>query len=165
MCPDALHPQRAPWCPFNQARSRDFALQSLTEQRSPKPLDFSIPSCDWLSPCRVKQTFKPTHEHLPAIALPLGLGHRTRRRNVPSLADHRRHALSAHEALLHSAASLQGFEPSARLGDPSLDFSACEPLALVGFCLLGAFPFPWPWTYKPKHKPRRRLPRLHGPCR
>jgi hypothetical protein len=56
MCRDAFLPQRAPWCPFNQVRSRDFALQSLTEQRSSRLLSLDFPSCDWLTPCRVKQT-------------------------------------------------------------------------------------------------------------
>jgi hypothetical protein len=40
-----------------------------------------------------------------------------------------------------AAASLQGFKPSAGWGSPSLDFSTCGALALLGFILPGAFPF------------------------
>jgi hypothetical protein len=138
MCFDALLPRRTPWYPFNQARSRGTALQSMTEQRSSQPLsptsplaislvaiaDFSahllpLPPRNWPS-TRMCSSDRP-------------------RRTYPSRLTGM-DAFTTHEALLRSATSLQGFNPSADWGIARWISPRGDTLALLGFSSLGRSP-------------------------
>jgi len=121
MCFDALLPRRAPWCPFNQVRSRGDALQSFTGQRSLPPLGVASPLA--ISEPIQTDTRPAFSLHLPKIGSHEGYSSNEPRGLVPLGSV----VLGAFGAvgIAARAASLQGFNPSADWGAPSLDFSAC----------------------------------------
>jgi hypothetical protein len=98
-----------------------------------------FPSCDWL-PSRVQQTHSLLHSHLPETGQSAGTAPRTGQLRPVPLGSMALAALSAHEALLHSAASLQGLHPSAGWGCRQRISPPRSALALLGFASLGRSP-------------------------
>jgi hypothetical protein len=87
MCLDALLPRRAPWCPFNQVRSRGDSPSELDLTEIVTFSRCDIPSCDWLSLPRSVRHKAYCVRASPRLANPPGLALRTSR--SWSLSDHR----------------------------------------------------------------------------
>jgi len=138
MCLDALLPRRAPWCPFNQARSRGVALQSFTEQRSLPPLGGASPLA--ISVPIQTDTRPAFSSHLPKIGSPKTT-HRTDQLRPVPLGSMVLGAFGA-VGIAARAASLQGFNPSADWGAPSPDFSACGVPGSLGLRPPWGIPLP-----------------------
>jgi len=119
-----------------------FALQSLTRQRSSRSFEVTSP--------RAISNLAASSRHI-AYCMSASLGLAVRRDRLFEPARHIRPvplrsmalaALWAHEALLRSAASLQGFYPFAGWGHRARDSSLLRRPGSLGLCLPGAFPFP-----------------------
>jgi hypothetical protein len=140
MCFDALLPQRTPWYPFNQVRSRGSALQSFPWQRSPSPLGgasppaISEPTTVWqtlglLPPCTSPRlaVSKTCSSDKPAKASPSWITGAWRFRRI---------------GIAAAAASLQGFSPSAGWSPPPRNFSTCGVSGSLGLRPPWGIPLP-----------------------
>jgi len=139
MCFGALLPRQAPWCPFNQVRSRGEGPSELDLTKIAAFSRLRLPLL------RLATLPRPADDcllcwHLPEIWLSAGTTPRPDPEGPVPLGSKVRTALSAHEALLRSAASLQGLNPSAGWGHRSGMFSPYGTLALLGLASLGRSP-------------------------
>jgi len=117
------------------------ALQSLTWQRSSRSLDATSPLA--ISDLAAfSRHIAYCVDASPRLVVPPGSTHRPGQLRPVPLGSMAIAALSALEAWLHSAASLQGLDPSAGWGHRSPISQLPRHPGSLGLGLPGAFPFP-----------------------
>jgi len=143
MCLDAFLPPSAPWCLFNQVRSRDKRLQSLTKRRSLELLSPTSPLAISTPDTAYSRRLSLLKVHLPEIGGSEDLLVGRARRLLPLGSMMPKRATSAQGiAALRGLAS--GVFSLRRLETPPLDFSFVRRPGSPGLHPPWGIPLPLP---------------------